>query len=417
VRLRSSPSRLRARAPVTIDELSDFPNDVEPLLSRRTRYFPIFLAMLWLCGSVALFAFGPYEYPIHNGPLLYSYLCAAHLALLLGYATSARRGAAYQGRWRPSSMLHLGLFVTLVIVLLTFLLGQASSTGFRTALEDPGLAYNRYVTQGGSLVSYLLILLEPFSAPFLVLVAFYWRTTNHALRLTFLVILAFNVLNAVGVAVRGAIVFQILVVGAAFAASYFSGRLRFKALGRIQVAGLILVGLVLLMSYFSFVFTQRDVTNSASFNAAIGAFPDADHSLVTSTPPELQPLLMGGITYLTHGYYGLSLALEKQWVSSGFGLANSTFLLRNFERITGSSALYDASYAGRMWTENGYPVGNLWMTIYPWIASDVTFVGALVVVFMIGTLFARSWMDAVQRGNPRVLSHLHSLHMSSIHFL
>jgi hypothetical protein len=42
----------------------------------------------------------------------------------------------------------------------------------------------------------------------------------------------------------------------------------------------------------------------------------------------------------------------------------------------------------------------MWSTVYPWWASDVSFPGTLLVVFVIGRLFALSWLDTLQGSNP-----------------
>lgn len=371
-------------------------------VSISIRYLPIILAMVWLWGSVALFAFGPYDYPVRNGPLLYSYLVAAHLALFMGYSSRANaRGAAYQGKWQPAQMLRLSLVLTLVVVISSFLLGQGGVLGFRAALEDPGQAYNLYgQSQGTTLLPYILIFLEPFTAPFLILAAYYWQSVGAAVRWTSVLVLAFNVLGAVSIAVRGAIVFQIITVGGAFLAAFFGGRLKPKAPSKLLVMILVVAGTILLLAYFLLIYTERGGGVSATFNPSAGQFPNPDHPIVQMVPESLQPLVMGTITYLTHGYYGLSLALDKPFEGVGFGITSSMFLQRNFERLTGSTALSDVSYADRLRMEDGYPVGNWWMSIYPWIASDVTWIGSLVILFLIGRLFAQSWLDAVQGGNP-----------------
>jgi len=45
------------------------------------------------------------------------------------------------------------------------------------------------------------------------------------------------------------------------------------------------------------------------------------------------------------------------------------------------------------------PYGN-WHSIYPWLASDFSFPGTLIIVFIIGHLFAKSWLDTLRGANP-----------------
>jgi hypothetical protein len=50
--------------------------------------------------------------------------------------------------------------------------------------------------------------------------------------------------------------------------------------------------------------------------------------------------------------------------------------------------------------DEGWDAFGEWSTIYPWIASDVSFPGTIVVVFLIGRLFALCWLDTLEGENP-----------------
>jgi len=48
----------------------------------------------------------------------------------------------------------------------------------------------------------------------------------------------------------------------------------------------------------------------------------------------------------------------------------------------------------------GWDAQALWSSIYPWIASDVSFPGTLLIVFLIGRGFALCWLDTLRGENP-----------------
>src|SRR6267143_4744057 len=102
--------------------------------------------------------------------------------------------------------------------------------------------------------------------------------------------------------------------------------------------------------------------------------------------------------YVTHGYYGLYLSLDKPFVPM-FGVGNSLFLTQQVVRITGNEQIGRSSYPKRI-EEDGWDALGLWSSIYPWIASDVSFPGTIVLVFLIGRLFALAWLDTLCGGNP-----------------
>ncbi|MBA3672358.1 MAG: hypothetical protein H0W68_10105, partial [Gemmatimonadaceae bacterium] len=77
------------------------------------------------------------------------------------------------------------------------------------------------------------------------------------------------------------------------------------------------------------------------------------------------------------------------------------YVLQKLERqITGATTLGSRSYPARLDVEDDYSVTQFWHTLYTWIASDVTFPGTLVVMMLIGRLFALIWIDTLRGDNP-----------------
>jgi hypothetical protein len=60
----------------------------------------------------------------------------------------------------------------------------------------------------------------------------------------------------------------------------------------------------------------------------------------------------------------------------------------------------DQSYPARTEAETGWPAGLLWATIYPWLASDLTFPGAALFMSVAGWFVARMWVGAHVERDP-----------------
>ena len=101
--------------------------------------------------------------------------------------------------------------------------------------------------------------------------------------------------------------------------------------------------------------------------------------------------------YLTNGYYGLSLALELPF-EPAYGLGHSSAMLSLYERISGSTALFDGTYTARI-SESGWDHRYYWSSLYTWLANDVHFVGAVIIVGLLARWFRQAWLDAVYAGN------------------
>jgi hypothetical protein len=70
------------------------------------------------------------------------------------------------------------------------------------------------------------------------------------------------------------------------------------------------------------------------------------------------------------------------------------FLQRQLARITGGTYFLECSYPARI-AVRGWRTSAYWATIYPWIASDVTFPGTVLVVLVLGWLVGCVWMDTL----------------------
>lgn len=92
------------------------------------------------------------------------------------------------------------------------------------------------------------------------------------------------------------------------------------------------------------------------------------------------------------GYYGLDLALQKPFESS-YGLGHSPVALNTYEALTGDRTPRLRSYTYRN-GENAWLEEYYWSTLVTWIANDVGFPGAVLVLGLIGYLWGLWWREA-----------------------
>ena len=92
------------------------------------------------------------------------------------------------------------------------------------------------------------------------------------------------------------------------------------------------------------------------------------------------------------GYYGLELAMEKPFESS-FGVGHSPVALTAYEAITKDVTPHRRTYTYRN-GENNWSEEYYWSTLVTWIANDVGFPGAVLVLGVIGFLWGLWWREA-----------------------
>jgi hypothetical protein len=368
------------------------------------RLLPIVFFEAYLAGTVLLFAFGPWPFPVDNGTRLYTFLALAHLALLFGYLRGIRRPAG--GYTSVVSIPRIAI-ISLIVTAVLFLPTVSFRTGsllpnVAAGLTDAGAAFeesNLLRQTELPLIEYIRFVLAVPLSILLPLTVFYWSRLSRPLRVGAVFCLLSIPATFVAMGTNKAIADIVLVIPWLFLASYLAGNLRItftRAMAAIAVSACLFVLFVLF-------FAATQMTRSGS-GSRFGYFPhiraraDYNNPLLRGFSPEVQTGILGLATYLSQGYYGLYLSLDKPVVLS-YGVGHSMFLFRQAARLPGMQWIADTPYPVRI-EEDGWSAYGLFASIYPWLASDLTFPGTLLVVFLIGRCLALTWNDTLAGQNP-----------------
>jgi hypothetical protein len=92
------------------------------------------------------------------------------------------------------------------------------------------------------------------------------------------------------------------------------------------------------------------------------------------------------------GYYGLHLAMDKPFESS-FGVGHSPVAINLYEAVTKDRAPHLRTYTYRN-GDDGWSEEHDWSTLPVWLANDVGFPGAVMVLGVIGWLWGKWWREA-----------------------
>lgn len=121
-----------------------------------------------------------------------------------------------------------------------------------------------------------------------------------------------------------------------------------------------------------------------------------DNWMIKALPIEVAYIICLGISYFTQGMYGLSQCLKLPFVFCS-GLGSSSAIRYYMERI--GISIGEITYPERLESLIGWSSKARWHTIFPWFASDFTFIGALFIVCLFIYMFARVWKDAILNKN------------------
>lgn len=381
------------------------------LLPNSVRYFPIVFFELFLLMTVAVFAFGPWGWPVANPFELYAFLFVNQFALLIGYVGAVR--GRLPSPFRLPIVVHqlvwLSVSITLVILIPATIHQTGGDINVARALTDPGRAYG--ATRAAAAVAattravYIPIILSPLVWPLLPLTVVFWSRFSVLLR-------SFAVVGILGGAFiflligtnKGLVDIMILMPWLLVIRSKDPSRLLEAKRVFLFFLSLVLA-LAVFLPYFAINIAGRGNGKSSTENMNLGG-----GTFIRPTPfqvlgldgPVAQVYGLGYTAlaaYVGQGYYGLSLAMQEPFVWT-YGVGHSRILTWIAEKALGEQyAIEDTTYPARVGRDFGWDSKIKWSTLYAWIAGDVTLLGVPVVVFLFGRLLGLTWLDALGR-NP-----------------
>jgi hypothetical protein len=375
------------------------------------RYFPIVLSEAFLLMTIAVFAFGPWGWPVANPVELYSFLFINQLALLFGYIIAVRRRlpSPFHLPIALNELVWLAALATLVMLIPTLIVETGGDINIARALTDPGQAYGdtRYAVTfaAPTIVEYINILLSPLIWALMPLAVVFWSRFSLLLKS----------LAVVGI-LGGAFIFLLigtnkrvvdimlllpwlLVIRSKDPSTILTPKRLFLFFSTIVVA------LILFLPYFAINISGRGTGKASTEQISVGG-----GALIRATPfealgfdgPVAQVYGIGYTalaSYVGQGYYGLSLALQEPFVWT-YGVGHSRTVTWLAEKaMAGQYAIQDTTYPSRVERDFGWNEQVKWCSLYPWLAGDVTFFGVPIVVFLFGRLLGLTWLDALGR-NP-----------------
>lgn len=402
-------------------------------------WVPMIVLQSYLYFTVFLYFFGPVDWSIPSAAKLLLFLAVNYGGLLLGYRWGVQRTRANLRARLPRSagvvrvqpwVLRLVLFSMLFSIFsmtIRLFAIRGSVSEVLATITSPGEAYIQaqliaqmdrdglvMPIQGFSWAFRISTILAIFNVLYLPIAVACWHWLPRSYKPLFWLTILCSLIYAVGMGAQSGIGFMLFSVLPVLLYKVFvertairitrSDRLtvrRSRAKGRLVLAGFMsLIVLVATVAYFQVDRAETSGHEISSGDALVGPF---------GTPTSRGfPLFESGrlgfgvvmaCKYMSHGYTGLALAMELpfEWT---YGLGWSKGLQVVLRDYLGGPDLFDRSYLVRNEIVNQWPALVWWSTIFPWIASDTTFFGTVLVMLLIGFGLGKVWMDIVANGNP-----------------
>jgi hypothetical protein len=368
--------------------------------ARRLLRWPIGIFEGYLHFVLLLFLIGPLKYNVVNPLKLCSFLLAAHLCLYMGYRMALRRPGAFCA-WRvPIPLLtYLAIGSTLVVATVNYAtfvpsvrdIPEAVLRGV-TDLRSAYLDKFDSIHQSTGTIRWtmwfypLAVLMIPFAIAS-------WRFLSPALKVCVVCAKLFELGTWLALGTTKGIAETFVLLPWLIACSHPQVILRSMSLKTKMIGGFFVVSC--LCCVLLFFVSSKTVDRQKYFTSRVAT---SRYSCLDYLSPRGEYAIMLFTDYMVQGYHGLDLSLSQPFVWA-YGAGHSPYFLSgvilNFTGFDVGARSYPARVAQvEDWDERAH-----WYSIYPWIASDLTFPGCLGFVFCLGFVYALSWKDWLETRN------------------
>lgn len=368
----------------------------------RTMYnFVWKIYCIYIIISVLLCIFGPWKY--QNFDFISKFYVTLYMAFfLLLVACCCKIAFRYHikgysiGKWKISGIKLLRYLVVISFLVSTlYLVSNIQSNGFNTSFSSLAQSVASTYLERNDRVQYtpmlkIYILLNGFFYISVVAVILYKRYFSLLYRLLILLTIIEELINNtfyIGSNIGFARIFLLLAITTFFLMYKKGKKIDFRSFMKFAVAFFVFGFLI-----STFIYERIELVGSFFLLNDI----DEENFIFYILPQELAYAVSLGISYLTQGYYGLSLCLQLPF-DSCYGLGSSFAIRHIFEDMMGISDIL--TYPEKIERLYGIPAFAKWHTIFPWLASDFTFAGALLIMGMIAMVWGRTLKDGLVTGN------------------
>lgn len=339
------------------------------------RCSPLYLVIIvFQFATLMLYEFGPIHYfQEYDRTLTYTYIILYLFSFSAGYFMLSRVFLC-QKEDKYKRFLKYCLIINFVIVPVTFLVRVGHFNFDVSVGELYSLA--RENKDDSAFFEYIRMILSPFLFGLLPCVAWYWELLPKHTKILSVSLIVVNLFVSIFSGINQGIFLLILII------SFFILLKRKKSLFKFKNIRSMMLILVALSAGLNF-FVESQMTRSGS--SAITGFSSKQgfYSDYNIDDGKLGVLYSALSSYLTQGYRAFELSLQTDYEFT-YGVGNSTFMSRQVDRALGTN-ISDKTLPAKI-ERFGWDRYNYWSSFYLWWASDLHYIGVIVLMFAIGAV-------------------------------
>lgn len=366
----------------------------------RAAYLPLKAALIYVGATFAAFLILGQAAKAPDLLVLAAYVTYAMVALAVGYGAWVSRhpGPIELPERVPGTPRKLIFVCASYYFLLSGVYlansGTTTTAALWAAVTSPGEAYFAKLhpdqAQESSLLTQGIAVLAVLAALMIPLAVTHWRRLGLALQIYVVASVIAYLAYYLSIGTQKGLGETLIIWGAAYLAVR-KARVGPKLPGgqrrKVFAVAAVTAAVGAFLWYMSYAqadrLAERNQTSRFPGNPAVAAIvgPDLASGIATT------------IYYPTHGYLGLSYNLQTpfEWT---YGIGSMPAVADYAHQYLGFDAPLTDRYTARTALISGWPDGMYWSTIFPWLASDLTYPGAVVFMGLVGWFAAKWWHEA-----------------------
>ena len=378
------------------------------VISPKLKFFPMKVLIIYFIFTFMIFLLSDAFQEIPNKIILCFYVFMFYFGIYGGYWLGVKSKNNYSYLTPSSEYIH---YIKIIIILggLYYIgwgvnsiidYGATSFGNVINTLVNPGQAYqnkfdvfeNRVINNQVNSITQILMLFSYLSSIFVILVIMYWKKISFRMKFFAIFAIFIYILSYLYIGTQKGLGDVLIYFIVGMLLLLFSDGVKIKKNKKILIYSIIFIFFLFMFSYMVIAQGSRAVlfgqNSSILFNNIHEGF------IAKNFGEQIAFGFYNTIGYPSHGYLGLSYNLTQDFqFSYGAGLSSAfeSYRLQYF----GGEDNFLKTYPVRTELATGWPAGMYWATAFPSFASDLTFFGTIIFMFIIGFIFARTWMRAI----------------------
>lgn len=346
--------------------------------------------LLYISLSVLLFYFGPLSYPMVNVEvtLMYILLCYGTLFSGMFFGSKFIHVSGKQGVNLNPKIIYK-FFSIVSILFATFIIYKVSNgyifDSLMKGVFDSGDAYysNLQSEKESSVITQLMTFFSPLTILALTLGATLFKEFNLNERLLFILLITINVMSYIVKGTNFGVFLTLVPVIIAIILNSQNGKLFTK-----KTFSIYLLFSVFLIYFLLAMATRLNIDYIPT--RLSGVLINKEFFLFKILPNSVSLSVSVASSYISQGYYGLSLAFNYPFDST-YGFGSGSFILSKFGNLV-DPELWNNTYQYKM--HDLWSSSIQWHTAFLWLANDVSLFGVFILLFIFGAFSAVVYKEA-----------------------